>query len=787
MTGRSTASEDRIALALLALLVVAAFANVVFGGKTLIPSENANPLDPRPSVRNSGPDFVPPEEWLGRNVLLFSNYRDTAAGTMQMEPAHELLRRSILRGEFPFWDPGSGGGTASHAALTGAYLFPPSLVVILLGNGSLIRNFYILLLIFASGVFTYFLLRRLALRWEAALAGAIAFAFSGAVIQTTPSNIGQPVVFFSLALLVTMRVLERPGARRAAEMALLFALIASASFPPVLLQVFGLCVLYAIIALIRAPRETRVKALLWFAGGAALSLAIAAVVYLPAILLMGETPHVREYYSTAAADILDPRHVLQLLGPTVMGGPAIYFQPAVMGTTGLHLFYTGVVALFLAGIGFLTGGRGRPPLHLTVSIAAILSLLKLFGVQPMQWLLTHAPMLRSIHYGGYFGITVAYAVAILAAFGLDALLDGRARRWHIVTSGGLLVMVLGVLRFFAYRRLVHVHPEGWRWIADYRLIVLFMLLAIALAYFARRAPEARTTRWLIVAVLAIEGITNACYPRARRWNVWSHPPRYIEVMDALHTGGRVLPMPIFPANTPSIFGQRTLDSLYAFNSPRIYDFYRRYFNSGASVLLRETVRIPNERALDAANVEYLAIGGMNPTAIGDARRRSYEILYSDSLMQLLRRPTAPRYSFTTDYRVVPPEQALEAIATLPRNTVLLEQPPSFPVERRALSPPVRVLKFAMNEETLEVDAPTPGLVVCSESQMNGWTATVDGRAARILRANYAFRAVEVPRGKHVIHLRYRAPGFAGGLAISAAALLLAAAGLTRRVDAPAPE
>ena len=44
-----------------------------------------------------------------------------------------------------------------------------------------------------------------------------------------------------------------------------------------------------------------------------------------------------------------------------------------------------------------------------------------------------------------------------------------------------------------------------------------------------------------------------------------------------------------------------------------------------------------------------------------------------------------------------------------------------------------------------------------------------------------------PRGKHTIHLRYRAPGFAAGLAISAAALLLAAAGLTRRADAPAPE
>src|SRR4051812_6569437 len=103
--GRQRVNEDRIALTLLALLVLAAFSNVVFGGKSLLPSENWNPLDYRDTAANYGPRFVPHEEWLRRDLVPFTNYRDVAASILQLEPARELLTRSLRRGELPFWDP----------------------------------------------------------------------------------------------------------------------------------------------------------------------------------------------------------------------------------------------------------------------------------------------------------------------------------------------------------------------------------------------------------------------------------------------------------------------------------------------------------------------------------------------------------------------------------------------------------------------------------------------------------------------------------------------------------
>ena len=85
-------------MTLLALLVCAAFANVVFGGRSLIASDHHNPLD----YRMRGPDPVPVEEWTRRGLVLYPNFRDLASAVMQTDPSREFIRRSLHRGEFPF-------------------------------------------------------------------------------------------------------------------------------------------------------------------------------------------------------------------------------------------------------------------------------------------------------------------------------------------------------------------------------------------------------------------------------------------------------------------------------------------------------------------------------------------------------------------------------------------------------------------------------------------------------------------------------------------------------------
>jgi hypothetical protein len=85
----------------------------------------------------------------------------------------------------------------------------------------------------------------------------------------------------------------------------------------------------------------------------------------------------------------------------------------------------------------------------------------------------------------------------------------------------------------------------------------------------------------------------------------------------------------------------------------------------------------------------------------------------------------------------------------------------------------RVLSSKFEMETVDtiVEADAPSLVVIAQSYYHDWRAYVDDRPATLLRANYAFQAVQVPAGTHKIHLAYVDRAFQIGAAISITAWL----------------
>jgi hypothetical protein len=79
---------------------------------------------------------------------------------------------------------------------------------------------------------------------------------------------------------------------------------------------------------------------------------------------------------------------------------------------------------------------------------------------------------------------------------------------------------------------------------------------------------------------------------------------------------------------------------------------------------------------------------------------------------------------------------------------------------------VRVRAYEDQRVVLDVRATRPAVLVLTDSYYPGWTATVDGRPARVLRADFLFRAVVVPPGEHVVEFAYRPLSFDAGLALS---------------------
>jgi hypothetical protein len=65
-----------------------------------------------------------------------------------------------------------------------------------------------------------------------------------------------------------------------------------------------------------------------------------------------------------------------------------------------------------------------------------------------------------------------------------------------------------------------------------------------------------------------------------------------------------------------------------------------------------------------------------------------------------------------------------------------------------------ILSWRPDRLEIEVQSDQPGIVIAHEVYYPGWVAEIDGKPARILRANVLFRGIEVAEGHHVIVLRF---------------------------------
>ena len=73
-----------------------------------------------------------------------------------------------------------------------------------------------------------------------------------------------------------------------------------------------------------------------------------------------------------------------------------------------------------------------------------------------------------------------------------------------------------------------------------------------------------------------------------------------------------------------------------------------------------------------------------------------------------------------------------------------------------------ITNYDLNTVTIATDSPVAGFVLLTDNYYPGWVATVDGKPAKLYRADYTLRAVPVPEGKHMVIFRYAPVTFTVG-------------------------
>jgi|YNPMSStandDraft_2_1061718.scaffolds.fasta_scaffold00273_7 hypothetical protein len=114
-----------------------------------------------------------------------------------------------------------------------------------------------------------------------------------------------------------------------------------------------------------------------------------------------------------------------------------------------------------------------------------------------------------------------------------------------------------------------------------------------------------------------------------------------------------------------------------------------------------------------------------------------------------------------------------------RKTVVLEKQPNFVKNNidTLNQNSVACLYYSENYFKYLVKISNSALLVFSEIWYPEWKAYVDGMPFEIFRANYCFRAIEVPKGEHIVEMKFVSDSFLVGSYISIFTIVLSLVGL----------
>ncbi len=485
---------------LLMLLPLLLFAPVVFGPKTLIPADALFLFEPFRSAAAELGVTVPQNPLLAD--LILENY-----------VWKQFILQAIHQRELPLWDPYIFAGHPFFANGQHSGLYPLSLVFYILPLWRAYGVFTWLQLGLA-GVWMYLFARTLGAGRLGSLIAGITYQFSGfMVVSVVHQMIVAGASWLPFILAMVERVVQQRPALGGRPASLPWAVLGAvglgcqmlaghAENTYFVLLVTGLYVLWRLGIRWWRERTAPLRPALWLALMLALGLALGAVQFIPLyeVASLGfrgaqAAPTLQQVLGWA----YPPRRLIAFFIPNFFGNPShhTYFDffqwrtvPFTVNAEGQPILspdwdvknyveggaYLGLLPLFLAALtvlriadcGFRRRGRPSscllPPASCFLPPAscfffillALFSLACIFGT-PVYALVYALPYLHQSHSPFRWVFPLTLSVAVLAAFGVDALradvgrVEARRRRvpaWMLLGAAPSAATVLAALAFW---------------------------------------------------------------------------------------------------------------------------------------------------------------------------------------------------------------------------------------------------------------------------------------------------------------------------------------------------
>jgi hypothetical protein len=785
------AHRHRVAAAAFALLVLAYLWPVLLGGKWLTPS--ALLYDHAPWDH-----LTPPSDLLPFNEELVDI-------PTEIYPWRFFARAMLHAGVFPAWNPHVFAGAPFFTnPANGLYsLFSLPLWILPLNDGIGVGA---ALKLWAAGFGCYLLARELRLGLLPALLAGVGFSFSSLnIVWLTHESLPAVAAMLPWVVWLIERIFRGGRLGSAIGLAAVTAIGIGGGHAGMQVHILAIAGLYA---LLRAapwseamPRPERLRALALAFGGLVAGALLMAVLLIPeALSSRGTIGTIARHggRGTLPGTIMPLEAIKSVIFPdwwgrggeaTEIGGPANYNE---------RTFYAGVVTLLLGLVALLAPERWRRKAPFLV--LAVIGLAVPLHAPVLYWLATHLPVLADVQ-SQRLHFVYAFAVSVLAAFGLQAVLEQpRRRRWLLVPLaalllGGAVLAAVGGEWGHVLRHVVTGANHRTRTVLASASVVWFLLFALgvgALLLAGWRWPRRCTAFAALVVLLGALDMLHFAHgyqPMAPAAHAF--PPRTpaIAFLQRHKRDGRVVGMGTALGYEWS--GTYGLDDVRGYEPPQpSVRFFRLWKDAEPAQTNWQPFSITS---LTTASLRLVSVLGARYVLAPPSRfprlpatgLRALPRVYQGSDASIFANPNAlPRALVAPRVTVTANEEGTRA-ALLdehfdPRGAVVVErdQPGASALAEAAPVHGSAVVTHETNSSvTLRATLDRRGLVLLDDTLADGWSVRVDGRPAHAVRVDDVLRGVVVDGGRHEVTWSYVVPGLAPGAAVTALMLLgLLAAG-----------
>lgn len=685
---------------------------------------------------------------------------------MVFYPFLHHARAEILSGHFPLWASAIGAGQPFFAAMQTAVLSPFTLVhYVLPFPASLTADAAARL--FAGGLGMYFFLRGLPVVPAAAVFGGIAFLLNPFSLVWLEHPLAAVAAWLPWMLLGVDVCVRRTGTGPVVILASVTAAMLFSGHPETAFKVLLLAAPYAVFR--GWSSGTLLRSTMRAVAGMGLGAVVAAIQLLP-FLEYASGSRVLAVRAAAGTPLFTNsfESFVTAFVPDFYGTP-IRRDFVIAGNYCEQQIYSSLAAWVLAPIAFVHARHRRIAMFFATS--AVVAALVMYGTpvaQAATWLI---PPLR-VAALSRFGLIVIAAVAICAAIGLDALLeDPRSRRVRVIAMGAGLAIALLVVGYLVEQRTLLAATRHWNATMRSVLVSSIFLAAAAAVVMAAGRLGPRAIAAGLTAILAIDLQWFAAGFHQLIPRDLSFPPTpETRLLQADRSIFRVAGwMDILLPNTAVVYGLRDVRSYDGVGVREYFDLLDVAFHyTGAT---HQLVNVAHPGLLDLLNVKYILTA---PDIQLPAERFQ---LVLDGPTRIYRNDRVQPRAFLVDREVVlqgnAARRAMRDTLDLTKVAVLDAELPQ-PLRPDAATGDVgRAVLQRYEDERIAITTRAEGrrLLVLTDVYYPGWIATVDGAEVPIVRADYAFRAVSVPPGEHLVEFRYRPASFRYGAVTSLAGLL----------------